>query len=114
MIVDIVSSATSSDDSQLNAQRLKDVLRFILQVVRISVRVAQDASDNNALFKALPPSEFAALSEQLSASDRFKNSTSLLGMLQEAQRITTRSASEPSRKRAAPEPERQSKVAKSG
>lgn len=114
MIVETVSSATSSDESQLNAQRLKDVLRFILQVARISVRVAQDASDSNALFVALPPSEFAALSEQLSASDRFKNSTSLLGMLKEAQTITTRSASEPSRKRAAPESARKSKVAKSG
>lgn len=113
-IVDVVHTAAASNDSQLNAQRLKEVLRFALQAARISARLSQDAS-SDALLSALPPSEFASLSEHLSSSERFKNSTSLLGMLKEVQSIVTRAAAaEPSRKRAASDTNRKStKKAKS-
>ncbi|WFD36038.1 DNA-directed DNA polymerase [Malassezia cuniculi] len=112
-IVEIVQTAARSDDSQLNAQRLKEVLRFALQAVRIGARISQEASAD-ALVEALPPSAFASLSEDLSSSERFKNSTSLLGMLKEAQSIITRAAAaEPSRKRTAPSTGRKSKKAKS-
>ncbi|WFD27440.1 DNA-directed DNA polymerase [Malassezia nana] len=83
VVVATVQVAASSDANatSLNAQRLKEVLRFSLQAVRITVRVA----DNEAslVHEVWPLADVEGMSTALQSSDRFKSSTSLQGLLTE-------------------------------
>lgn len=106
MALDIVRAAATSD--ALNAQRLKEVLRFALQAVRVTVRVA-DATDDSAAHVAQcwPLDELRGALEALQSAERFQSSTSLHGMLKEMTAVVSRAtqtdASAPKpKKRAAP------------
>lgn len=83
VVVETVQVAASSDANatSLNAQRLKEVLRFALQAVRITVRVANNEA--SIVHDVWPLADVEGMSTALQSSDRFKNSTSLQGLLKE-------------------------------
>ena len=82
-VLETLEMAASDDSSasSLNAQRLKEVLRFALQAVRITARLAE--GDSAQALACWPPSELEAISAQMQASERFRESTSLHGLLKE-------------------------------
>lgn len=80
VICDIVSSATSDSDTSLNSNRLKEVLKFALQAVRVTKRVA---GSDEQLKKAWSPKKLSESAASLEASDRFKASTSLHGLFKQ-------------------------------
>lgn len=76
-----VRGAVDGEDASLNAQRLKDVLRFALQAVRITSRIAEN--DAALVQAAWPVTEIEQLGTYLQDSERFRSSTSLHGMIKE-------------------------------
>ena len=96
-VLGVVRAAAAPDADtpaaqQLNGQRLKDVLRFALQAMRITARVADAAEAPTALAECWPRHELAATAEQLQRSERFAASTSLHGLLKEMLVVAERSA----------------------
>ena len=96
-VLGVVRTAAAPDADtpaaqQLNGQRLKDVLRFALQAMRITARVADAAEAPTALAECWPRHELAATAEQLQRSERFAASTSLHGLLKEMLVVAERSA----------------------
>ena len=83
VVVEAVHVAASDDvsASSLNAQRLKEVLRFALQAVRITVRVA--GNEAKAVYMAWPLDDLEGMATALQSSTRFKSSTSLHGLIKE-------------------------------
>lgn len=97
----------ASDDvgtaSTPNAQRLKEVLRFALQAVRITVRVADNEAD--AVHMAWPLADVESMATALQSSDRFKSSKSLHGLIKEILAVLQRAGElkEKTKKRTAQE-----------
>ena len=85
VVLETVQAAVAQGDDNagsLNSQRLKDVLRFILQSVRITLRITDgQMSQAHACW---PPAELTNMLERLQQSERFMNSTSLHSILKEA------------------------------
>ncbi|WFD20036.1 DNA-directed DNA polymerase [Malassezia caprae] len=84
VVVETIHVAASGDvsaASSLNAQRLKEVLRFALQAVRITVRISDNEAD--AVHMAWPMADVEGMATALQTSDRFKSSTSLHGLIKE-------------------------------
>ncbi|WFD02766.1 DNA-directed DNA polymerase [Malassezia obtusa] len=115
-VLEVVRSAISSD--ALNAQRLKEVLRFALQASRITARVADSTNDAAAkMAKCWPLPTLQEAAESLQSSERFQSSTSLHGLMKEIISVVSRTGSSTqSKKRAAPSaakaPKKPSKKAK--
>ncbi|KAI3626217.1 hypothetical protein CBS9595_001578 [Malassezia furfur] len=102
-VLDVVRAATTSD--ALNSQRLKEVLRFTLQAIRITARIAAESDDAGATMAACwPLSVLQQTAETLQTSDRFQSSTSLHGLMKEMISVVSRTATAPAqtKKRAAP------------
>lgn len=72
----------------MNAQRLKDVLRFALQAVRITAHMT--SGDGAQMHACWPSAELDAMLGRLQASERFKNSTSLHSIVKEMQALLRR------------------------
>ena len=104
VVVDTVQAAVSLGDDNagsLNSQRLKDVLRFALQSVRITLRITDGrASQAHACW---PPAEVTNMLERLQQSERFKNSTSLHSILKEAYNLLCKDSTNIKKKRSAAE-----------
>ena len=104
VVVDTVQAAVSLGDDNagsLNSQRLKDVLRFALQSVRITLRITDGrASQAHACW---PPVEVTNMLERLQQSERFKNSTSLHSILKEAYNLLCKDSTNIKKKRSAAE-----------
>lgn len=79
--IHVAAAGDGSANSSLNAQRLKEVLRFALQAVRITVRVADNEAE--AVRTAWSFDEVEGMATALQASERFKSSTSLHGLIKE-------------------------------
>lgn len=102
-VLDVVRAAMTSD--ALNSQRLKEVLRFALQAIRITARIAAESDDAGATMAACwPLPVLQQTAESLQSSDRFQSSTSLHGLMKEMISVVSRTttASAPTKKRAAP------------
>ena len=104
VVVGTVQAAVSLGDDNagsLNSQRLKDVLRFALQSVRITLRITDGrASQAHACW---PPAEVTNMLERLQQSERFKNSTSLHSILKEAYNLLCKDSTNIKKKRSATE-----------
>ncbi|WFC98442.1 DNA-directed DNA polymerase [Malassezia yamatoensis] len=103
MVYELVHAAATSD--ALNAQRLKDVLRFALQAVRVTLRVTEDTkSGAEKMAEVWPPAQWQDLMSTMQSSERFQNSTSLHGIIKEILAVITRAQSSPkqNKKRTAP------------
>ncbi|WFD42526.1 DNA-directed DNA polymerase [Malassezia psittaci] len=105
MAYELIHAAATSD--ALNAQRLKDVLRFTLQSARVTSRVADDTkSGAEKIAKVWPAAQWQDLLSTVQSSERFQNSTSLHGMIKEILAVITRAQPNPeqnkNKKRTAP------------
>lgn len=90
------ASSAENDDSatSLNAQRLKDVLRFALQGVRMTVRISDGQA--TSVQACWPPDELEAILQALQSSERFKSSSSLHSIMKEMLSLIRRSDPSPS------------------
>lgn len=104
VVVDTVQAAAAQDDDSaaiLNAQRLKDVLRFTLQSVRVTLRMVDgQASRAHACW---PPAEVSKMLECLQHSERFKSSTSLHSILKEVHTLLCKEDANMNKKRSVTE-----------
>ena len=104
VVLETVQAAVAQGDDNagsLNSQRLKDVLRFILQSVRITLRITDgQMSQAHACW---PPAELTNMLERLQQSERFKNSTSLHSILKEAYNLLCKDSTNIKKKRSAAE-----------
>ena len=104
VVLETVQAAVAQGDDNagsLNSQRLKDVLRFILQSVRITLRIT-DGQTSQA-HACWPPAELTNMLERLQQSERFKNSTSLHSILKEAHSLLCKDSTNIKKKRSATE-----------
>ena len=90
------ASSAENDDgaTSLNAQRLKDVLRFALQGVRMTVRISDGQA--TSVQACWPPDELEAILQALQSSERFKSSSSLHSIMKEMLSLIRRSDPSPS------------------
>ena len=90
------AASTENDDgaATLNAQRLKDVLRFALQGVRMAVRISDGQA--TSVQACWPPDELEAILQALQSSERFKSSLSLHSIMKEMLSLIRRSGPSPS------------------
>lgn len=104
VVVDTVQAAVAQNDDNgatLNAQRLKDVLRFSLQSVRITLRIVDgQASQAHACW---PPAAVTSMLERLQQAERFKSSTSLHSILKEMYTLLCKDNTNINKKRSAAE-----------
>ncbi|WFD06863.1 DNA-directed DNA polymerase [Malassezia vespertilionis] len=104
-ILDTIRAAVEPTEESMNAQRLKEVLRFALQAVRITARIVSGEKDaTGTMTSCWPPAALQDTLAQLQRSPRFSSSTSLHGLLKEmlavVQRTGTSEALQKNKKRA--------------
>lgn len=82
-----LSVASAVESPTANAATLKEVLKLGLQAARLTKRVLAD--DGDRLSQIWKPAKIQEASASLAASDRFKQSSSLLGLLKQMAAIVS-------------------------
>ena len=90
-ICEIVSSAATDADSPFNANRLKESIKFVLQVARLSKRVVSSSDKLRTTWKL---NKLHDAADQLQSSERFKASTSIHALFKQLFAILEPSAGE--------------------
>lgn len=103
---EIIAAACTEQDSSLKAQRVKEVIKFVSQIARVSRRIEPSADKLQTLWKISALNEIAA---QLQATERFKSSSSIHDLMKQLLNIISPQPQAPKakkdKKRAAPEGE---------